>query len=270
MAFGPSGSGARRGAMYAIGQQQEGLKLAQGQLGEGYSKAQGFYDSARQGLQPLTETANSGFDRYGDFSGANGQSGLDAARSQFDGSVYGQADKYGEQSVLRNTSKLGMMGSGNAMTALNDYNKNDLIKRYGQYGQALMPYNSVAPGLQSQMAGLYGQQANSAQQYGQQMASLTNGTYNNIAQTGGNAFATSDTTRQQMTNLGMQGLNMLANSLGAVAGMGGGGGGLSSLMGMFGGGGGGAQVPQYSGTGPIIPGGNYGSLLGRTGTGFTY
>jgi hypothetical protein len=258
MAFGPSSSGARKGAMFADHAVRTGMMEADNLLSGGFDTAASLYNQGLSGLKPLGETSQAGFQRYGDWSGANGAQGMQDARGMFDQSVYGTADKYGQQAVERSLGRMGQLGSGQGLAALNDYNKNDVIKRYQQYGAGLSPYNSIAPQVAGMEASQYQGLGNLAAQIASQRATNRSQGYNQIGQIQGNALAAGDQTRQQMTNLGMQGLGMLANGISSVAG---GISGMGGLSGLFGGSTGNAPVAQYSGSGPILPGYN-GQYLG--------
>lgn len=249
MAFGPSGSGARKGAMWADNAVRTGMNLANERLGQGYQEAAGLLQQGRGLYQPYYDTGTTANQDYASGIGQNGT----AARQEFDqgfnNSYYGNAgEQYGIQRQQRQAAQMGGLASGRAQAEMADYLARNRADNYSKYLGLRTPLMSQGLAAASGMNSNFANQAGLGMQNAQQQAQITNQGYNSIGQIGGNALAASDQTRQQMTNLGMQGLQMGINGIAALGGMGGITSGLSGLGSLFGG-----MNTMGAGAGPILP-----------------
>lgn len=119
-------------------------------LTTGYGKAGDLYSGLINSYTP-------GANAYGDYSGANGATGLQRATDNFKNSgqygVYGIGLTEGLQALNRTHAAAGNLSSGNADTDAIKYAQDQASKAYGQYGAGLQPYLGAQAGAVQGAAG---------------------------------------------------------------------------------------------------------------------
>lgn len=127
--------------------------------------AKGYYDSAKTYLDdakgnlttaagrfdPLTGTAQQGFNAYGQAYGVGGGDPMAAVRAQ---PGYQFAQNEGREAVLRGQGAAGMSASGNTLQAIYDRGANIADSKWAQYAEGLKPFLQLAPQM-AQMQGGY-------------------------------------------------------------------------------------------------------------------
>lgn len=186
---------------------QRGYDQASGAINTGLGDLRTAYGQAQDYYTPLAGAATGGFQAYSDATGANGQAGLDRARTQFTqtpGYQQGLSDTLDQ--LQRRQASLGMLGSGNTLDALAKTTTDYANRNYGDYVSRLSPFLNTG-------AGIAGAQANLATGLGNQSLAtgmaLGNLGYN--TQTGiGNANAAYELSKDQT------GMNQLNGILGGL------------------------------------------------------
>ncbi len=182
----------RADALAALGQgRTQGLDA----LGQGYGQARTDlgeqFGGAISRLDPWTTAGQGALTAYQGSLGLGGDGARDAAVASFreaPGYQY-RVDK-GTDAVARKASALGALGSGNTMTAIADYNRNEADQGYRDWQgqvQGLADRGQQAAGTQAGLQGQYGSAlAGLGQSQGRDTASLWGDSAGREANTIGN------------------------------------------------------------------------------------
>jgi hypothetical protein len=163
------------GGMYAgLGVLSDAENRALGGLTEAEGRGQGYFDQALGLYQPLSQAANTAYNKYGDFYGVGGQEGFDQAQSDWQSSPLYQSmvgeSSLGQQALDRQAAQRG-----------NPYNAADTLQYQGQLaGKYLPQYTSdlwrmggLAPELAGAQSNIYNNKAGLAQNMGTAAANVT-------------------------------------------------------------------------------------------------
>jgi hypothetical protein len=164
---------AERGANTAL---SRGFESGAGALAGGHKAAVGNLNEADRYYRPLAAIADRGYGAYGDASGANGAAGHARATTNFRaGPGYQFMVDEALDGVARKAAALGMAGSGNTLQALSDRAGSMADQEWDDYLAGLNVYNTLAPQLANQRAGLKTHLADEATGYGRDRAGLRSG-----------------------------------------------------------------------------------------------
>lgn len=163
-------------------------------LGQGYSRAAPEYQTAIDRFNPWVSAGTNALGTYQNSLGLNGADGNAAAVAQFQESPGFQyrVDK-GTDAVARKASALGALGSGNTMTAIADYNRNEANQEYGGWQDRLNALSNTGlaatgqqANLQQGLGNLYAQQGRDESNIYGSTAGQEAGLYGNFASLGAN------------------------------------------------------------------------------------
>lgn len=138
-----------------IGSINKGFDYATDFYGQGRDQLTSSYGDAKGYFAPLMGGANSGFNAYGDATGANGADGMARARELFTQNPgYQEGLDRGLDSLDRRAASRGMLGSGNTQIDTLKYATDYADTKYGNFVNNLAPYLGTATGIAGQQAGL--------------------------------------------------------------------------------------------------------------------
>lgn len=193
-------------------------------LGMGYDQARGQYGSALEYFEPWAAAGRNALGMQTDGLGLNGQAGSDAAFSAFEATPGRQYEiDTAADAVARRASAMGMLGSGNAMTAISDRAQNEANRQYGSWLDRVGDVSKTGLVAAGQQSGLVKGQGDLFANEGLAKAGVISGATsleaanqqnlgNTILGLGQNAFKAGQDAATNRTNFGM-GLGSTALSL---------------------------------------------------------
>lgn len=201
------------------GQAKGALQSGVGNANALYGQAAGAEQNAIGAYAPLAalgQKYGAGSNLYMDALGINGPEGVARAQGAFTtGPGYNFQVNEATDAAARNAAKLGLAGSGNALDAIRSRAQGIAGQEYGSYldrlGGFVNPELQATSGAASgtaqgynNLAGVYGQQAGAANQFGQNQASL-------LSQLGQNLAGVTGTTAANQAGLLGSNVNVLGN-----------------------------------------------------------
>lgn len=161
-----SGSSQRRLAMWQIGEAQkererndaliaEARGQALNEIGSGVDQAAPYYTGAIERFTPWATTGLNAYNTLAGSYGINGQAGNDSAVAAFRASPgYQWNVDQSTDAVARKQSAMGMLGSGNTMTAIQDRAHNLADQEYGKWQSGLNTLAGIGYNATGQQANL--------------------------------------------------------------------------------------------------------------------
>lgn len=194
---------AKDAAAYRVQGYNQGYEKASSALTGGKNEALGYLGQSNNNWNALSGKANAGLDMYGNAMGLNGAAGTQTAHNAFrEGPGYQFAVDQGLQALSRARAAGGMSVSGNADADAMKFATGQANQEYNNWRQGFSPYFSLAGTAAAGQSSVLGSMANTATNYGTQMAD-----YGWRQATGtGDAYAAAELARQQAA----------ANGLGAI------------------------------------------------------
>jgi hypothetical protein len=134
---------------------QKGFQGATDLIGTGQQDLRTAYGGAQNYLAPLGTTATSGFNLFGDITGAGGVEGQQRAQNLFytDPGYQWQQDE-AARAIMRNQAGTGQLASGNTLSQLASDAQNRAGAGYNQWAQRALALAGMAPGIAGQQAGI--------------------------------------------------------------------------------------------------------------------
>jgi hypothetical protein len=200
--------------MWAAQQAENAKAAGLGELGAGYDTARTEYGKAGEDFVPLKDLFGKGAGLYADVLGVNGAEGSARGSAAFHTSPgYNFARDEALQAVLRNKSAVGELGSGGAMTALQDRASGLAQQDFGNWRTALGGYNPLYAGAVESGAGIKTKLGDLAYGYGRDRAGITTDSAKQVTEAGLAGLQAGQNASQNKWNFGMQ----LGNTLASLA-----------------------------------------------------
>jgi len=187
-------------------------------LGSGIDKALPYYQGAIDRYQPWATQGLAGYNLYGDSLGVNGADGNARAVGAFQASPgYEWQVDQATDAVARKQSALGMLGSGNTQTAIQDRANQLANQEYGNWQRNLQTLGNMGLQATGQQANLERGMGDLYAGLGQQQAGLRMGAANTIVGNNTNFMNTLSNLGQSASKAGQ---DALANNLNFGLGVG--------------------------------------------------